>query len=96
MVALTDINLTLVVTDNVGHDKVRVTALVMLHLVQIASEITGKPQIFRLRPAQLQTFRLDLYDLINGIAQRQGINPADLIQGERREMRRILESKRSR
>ena len=94
MVAMTDINLTLVITDGVGHDKVRATALVMLHLVPIASQVTSKPQIFRLRPAELRTFRLDPHAMVNAIAQRQGLNPADLIQQERLEMRRILESKR--
>lgn len=93
MVALTDINLTLVVTDGVGHDKVRATALAMLHLVQIASQFTGKPQIFRLRPAEIHSFRLNPWNLINEIAGRQVINPADLIQRERAEMRQILRTK---
>lgn len=88
MVALTDVRLTLVVTDSVGHDAMRATALVMLHLEQVAAQLTGKPQIFRLRPAEVGRGRTDPYEVLNVIAGRLKASPADLIHEERAEMAR--------
>ena len=84
MVALNDTKLTLVVADGVGHNPVRATGLVMVHLHEVSRRFDGSPQIYVLRPAQLATQRPGSY--INKIAVRQKIAPNEMISRERRAM----------
>ncbi len=43
MVALSRSTLTLVITDGVGHNALRATGLIMVHLQEIARRISGRP-----------------------------------------------------
>ncbi len=77
MVVLARSRLVLVVTDGVGHDPIRATGLIMTHLQQIARNVTGRSQIYILRPGQLTPASPGTQ--INRIAQRLGIQPNILI-----------------
>jgi len=48
MVALQQTDLKLVVTDGVGHDSLRATGLILLHLGQVASQQSERAMTFRL------------------------------------------------
>lgn len=79
MVALSRTRLTLVVTDGVGHDAMRATGLVMVHLRQIASQV-GQSRIFVLRPSALRPDTPG--QQINKIASNLRTPPNQLISAE--------------
>src|SRR5439155_3679211 len=54
MVMLSQTQLTLVVTDGLGHDPLGATGLLMLHLPQIARQNHPPPRVYQLRRPQLQ------------------------------------------
>jgi hypothetical protein len=84
MVALNDTRLPLVVADGVGHNPVRATGLVMVHLHEVSKRFDGSPQVYVLRPSPLTTQRPGAY--INKIAARHKIVPNEMISRERRAM----------
>jgi hypothetical protein len=85
-VVLRDTHLILVVTDHVGHDPLRATGLLMVHLPTILKQPVGKPNIYILRPGQLTPTSPDVQ--VNKIASRQGVPPPHLIAQERRRIGR--------
>lgn len=80
MVVLSRSRLTLVVTDGVGHDAIRATGLIMVHLQEISRRVDGRPQIYVLRPNRLEPVPPGRQ--INKIAARAGIPPNQLISQE--------------
>ncbi len=80
MVVLSRTRLTLVVTDGVGHNALRATGLIMVHLQEITRRIDGRPQIYVLRPNRLEPIVPGKQ--INKIASRAGIPPNQLISRE--------------
>lgn len=80
MVILLRTQLTLVVTDGVGHNPLRATGLLMVHLREIAQKVSGKPEIYILRPANLRLTRPG--EQINKIAARKQVPPNQLITEE--------------
>src|SRR4051794_1149878 len=58
MVALGRTHLALVVTRGVGHQPLRATGLVMVHLDEIARRMAGRPSISVLQPANVRTLRI--------------------------------------
>jgi hypothetical protein len=79
MVALHSTSLALVITEGVGHQPVRATGLLMVHLETIANQLSGKPQIWILRPARLQSERAREY--LIGIAKRRNV-PVNMVYEE--------------
>jgi hypothetical protein len=92
MVMLSRTQLTLVVTDGLGHDPLGATGLLMLHLPQIAKQheaLAGAhhaPRIYQLRRPQMQAKRVG--PIINALATREGIPPPDLVSRELAEIAR--------
>lgn len=84
MVTLFRSRLTLVVTEGVGHNPIRATGLVMVHLQEIAGRLDGAPQIFRLRPGALTPLLPGRR--INVLAQRRRMPPPQLIQESQAEI----------
>lgn len=80
MVVFSRKRLGLVVTDGVGHDAMRATGLLMVHLAAIAASLTGEPRIFRLRPTQVQPITAGVQ--INRVATHRSIAPNLLITQE--------------
>ncbi|MHB8576514.1 MAG: hypothetical protein ACYDCQ_14425 [Dehalococcoidia bacterium] len=78
MVTLFRSHLTLIVTEGVGHNPIRATGLVMVHLQEIAKRIDSAPQVFRLRPGALIPFSPGRQ--INVLAKRRHMPPPQLIQ----------------
>jgi hypothetical protein len=85
MVVLQSTGLTLVITDGVGHNPIRATGLLMVHLDEIAKRITGRPQLFMIKPASMTP--TNLAKLTNGLAERARITPPDLLRREREAVR---------
>lgn len=81
MIVLQSTGLALVITDGVGHNPIRATGLLMVHLDEIARRITGRPQLFVLKPGNLVP--TNLAKLTNTLADREGIAPPELIRRER-------------
>jgi hypothetical protein len=81
MVALHTTSLALVVTDGVGHQPIRATGLLMVHLETISNQLTGKPRICVLRPVNPQQTRP--WDNLNRIADRRSISVNTLVDEER-------------
>ena len=92
MVVLNDSQLTLVITDGVGHDPIRATGLLMVHLQEIARRVINKPQIFVLRPRPLQP--LTSGSQLDKLADRQHIQTNRLISQERAVVRELLRRRR--
>jgi hypothetical protein len=88
MVALSYSRLTLVITDGVGHDPLRGTGLLMVHLEEIGKRVISRPQIFVLRPGSLRPQRPG--QLINKLAERRSVPPNRLIARERDAIREHL------
>jgi len=85
MVALSQTNLVLVVTDAVGHDAIRATGLIMVYLDQIARQMAApsskRPLIYLLRPGPVRPVAVD--NQISKLAQREHITWSDLVRRER-------------
>ncbi len=86
MVMLSQTQLTLVVTDGLGHDPLGATGLLMLHLPQIARQAHPPPRIYRLRRPQLQVTQVR--PIIDSLAGRERIPRHDLISRELAEIDR--------
>ena len=84
MVVLSKTRLVLVLTDQVGHDPLRATGLVMLHLQQLAAQLDGSPMIHVLRPRSHRPLRPGTQ--INTLANRRGMPPNELISSELRDV----------
>lgn len=80
IVVLSRSRLTLVVTDGVGHDALRATGLIMVHLQEITRRGDGRPQIYVLRPTRMEPIPPGRQ--VNKIASRAGIPPNQLISRE--------------
>jgi hypothetical protein len=80
MVVLFRSRLVLVVTDGVGHDPIRATGLVMVHLSEITKRVDGKPQVYVLRPGALHM--VSPGQQVNKIAEQRRIQPNHLISEE--------------
>ncbi|HET8631329.1 MAG TPA: hypothetical protein VFL91_28240 [Thermomicrobiales bacterium] len=87
MVQLSRTQLTLVVTDGLGHDPLGATGLLMLHLPQIAKQNHQPPRIYRLRRPQLHLTRVR--PLIDALATRERIPASDLVRRELAVINRI-------
>jgi hypothetical protein len=83
MVALQACRLKLVVTDGVGHDSLKATGLLLVHLPDIARDEASAPMAYRLRPTGSRTPQRP-GQLLNRIAARRNISPNELISTERR------------
>jgi hypothetical protein len=88
MVVLHDSRLVLIVTDGVGHDPIRATGLLMVHLPTIVRRITGRPEVFVLRPGPLQP--LTPGQQIDKLARRARVQANQLISRERAAVRTAL------
>jgi hypothetical protein len=80
MVALTRTRLTLVITDGVGHEPLRATGLVMLHLEEVVRRMDGTAQVFVIRPGPIGQRSPNRE--INRIAQFHNQSPGDLFASE--------------
>ncbi len=88
MVMLSRTQLTLVVTDGLGHDPLGATGLLMLHLPQIVRRSDPTPRIYRLRRSQLPL--VQVRPIIDNLARREGIPRHDLVSRELAEIDRTL------
>ena len=84
MVALRSTRLALVVTDGVGHEPLRATGLLMVHLEEVARRLDGRPRIHVLRPRGLSPQTPD--QQTNVLARRLNVPPNHLISEERARM----------
>jgi len=80
MIALSRTRLALVIADGVGHDALRATGLVMVHLEQVARNTDGQPRIFVLRPSNVQP--AVPWERINSIARHHSVNVNSLVADE--------------
>ncbi len=87
MVMLSQTQLTLIVTDGLGHDPLGATGLLMLHLPQIARQNHPTPRIYRLRRPPLQVTRVR--PVVDSLAARERIPAPDLVKRELAEINRI-------
>lgn len=90
MVLLARTNLLLVVTEQVGHNPIRATGLVMVHLEQIARE-GRRGEIYRVRPGGVR--RTSANERVNVIARRQNLTPRELIRREIEAMNAVLRAR---
>ena len=87
MIVLSHTRLVLIVNVGVGHDPIRATGLLMVSLEQIARRYTGRPEIFRLHPVELNRNRITPGTQLNRIAARRHVPPNELISRERSVLR---------
>jgi len=80
--------LTLVVTDGLGHDPLGATGLIMLHLPQIVKQTHPKPRIYVLKRSQLNL--TNVRSTVDKLAQRIGTAPSDLMKRELVEIARKM------
>jgi hypothetical protein len=80
LIALSRTRLALVITDGVGHQPLRATGLIMVHLEHITSLLDGTPRIFRLRPATVQP--VPAWNQINLVARHLDVNVNVLVAEE--------------
>jgi hypothetical protein len=80
MVALSKTGLSLVITEEVGHNSVRATGLIRANLETIAGRVNQTPQIFRLKPSQMQSEHPKT--LVTKYADRARIPVGDVIAAE--------------
>lgn len=80
MSVLCQTKLTLVVAEAAGHDPLKSTGLLLAHLPHICTQTTPtKAQMWRLRTTPRPA--TDPWEMVAGIAERQGVTPAALYQG---------------
>jgi hypothetical protein len=91
MVALQRARVALVVTEGVGHDPIRATGLVMVHIQQIAKQVDRSARIYVLKPANL--ISQSPGSVVNALALRLGVQPNRLVTTETARMRRHLEER---
>jgi hypothetical protein len=101
MLALSAAPFALIVAGEFGHSPLQASGLVMVHLEQVVAHLTGKPQIFLLRAAQLATGMRDPQAVLTTIATHHNIPRSDMIQEElaimdRRNEERRLEAEQAR
>jgi hypothetical protein len=77
LAVLMQTKLSLVVAEESGHDPLRATGLLLLHLPGICRDTTTKPQVWRLR-APGRRPAIDPWEELARVADRQGERPADL------------------
>jgi hypothetical protein len=80
MIALSRTRLALVVTDGVGHQPLRATGLIMLHLEHVTRSLDGQPRVFLVRPAQLQP--VSAWTQVNSVAKHLGVHVNQLVGDE--------------
>ncbi len=81
MIVLQRTRLTLVITAGVGHNAIRATGLLMVHLDDIVRRGASGSQLYVLKPSNL--VKTDLHRQINKLAEREGVSPPELIRRER-------------
>jgi hypothetical protein len=84
MLALHTTSLTLVITEGVGDQPIRATGLLMVHLEKIASQLSKRPRVWILRPAQLAAKRP--WEYLNRIANSSKVPVDVLVDEERRRL----------
>ena len=84
--AIFDSKFALVTTTGVGHDALRATGLLMVHLPGIRASLDGTPRVHELRPSGRRVHLAR--DVVSRAAQREGITAAALLRKARREARR--------
>ena len=80
MVALSRTRLALVVTGGVGHEPLRATGLVMVHLQQVTNTVDSMPKICLLRPGRVQP--VTAWAQINRIATHRKVVVDQLVAEE--------------
>ncbi len=83
LVVLIQTNLTLVVVEDVGHDSLRATGLLLVYLPHIAHQShKGTAQLWRLRPPPRRGHK-DPWDELEAVAGRLGVTASSLFERER-------------
>ena len=84
MLAVHTTSLALVITESVGDQPIRATGLLMVHLETIASQLSKRPRVWILRPAQVTATRP--WDYLNRIAKSRQVPLDSLVDEERRRL----------
>jgi hypothetical protein len=92
MLALQRTALKLVVADGVGHDPLKATGLLLVHLPDIHLDTAPAPLAYRLRPTSRSAERPG--SIVNRIAERRRQAPQALIAAEHRAMRELVRERR--
>ncbi len=93
MVALANTQLTLVVTSGTGHDPMKATGLLLMHLRDIAVDSASRPLVYVLRMTGKSAKRPGA--ILNEIATARGVAPNLLRTQEAREIRQLVQKHRA-